>query len=56
MSIYYGGLLIQVIPEHGHYCLKNGNREQRCDVEELNEAIPDFADILINEQKKLNTM
>lgn len=56
MSIYYDGLIIQVIPEHGHYCLKNGNREQRCDVDELKEAVPDFAEVLLNEQKKLITI
>lgn len=56
MSIYYDGLMIQVIPEHGHYCLKNGTREQRCDVGELKESIPDFAEVLLNEQKKLSTI
>lgn len=56
MSIYYDGLIIQVIPEQGHYCLKNGNREQRCDVGELKEAVPDFAEVLLNEQKKLSTI
>ncbi|WP_342759459.1 hypothetical protein [Kineothrix sedimenti] len=56
MSIYYDGLIIQVIPEHGHYCLKNGNREQRCDTGELKEAVLDFAEVLLNEQKKLSTV
>ena len=56
LSVYYNGLKIEVIPEHGHYCLKNGNREQRCDVGELNETVPDFAEILLNEQKKLSTI
>lgn len=53
MSIYYDGLIIQVIPEHGHYCLKNGNREQRCDAGELKEAVPDFAKELTEAQLKL---
>ena len=49
----YGGIPIQVIPEHGHWCLKHGNNEQRCDVGELNEALPSFAHELLREQNRL---
>lgn len=53
VSILLNGFNIAVTPEHGHYKLSHGQKEQRCDVGELNEAIPDFAEMLAEEQRKI---
>lgn len=49
ICVLYNGYHIRVEDEYGHYRLSCGSREQRCDVGELNEAIPEFAEELDNE-------
>ena len=46
---------INISDEHGHYLLEKDNRQMRCDVGELNEAVPEFEEMLIEAQKRLQT-
>ena len=44
---------INISDEHGHYLLEKDNRQMRCDIGELNEAVPEFEEMLTEEQKRL---
>jgi hypothetical protein len=46
---------INISDEHGHYLLEKDNKQMRCDIGELNEAIPEFEEMLIEAQKRLQT-
>lgn len=46
---------ISVVNEHGHYLLEKENKQMRCDVGELNEAIPEFEEMLNQAKMKLQT-
>ena len=43
---------INISDEHGHYLLEKDNRQMRCDIGELNEAVPEFEQMLIEAQKQ----
>lgn len=45
---------IQIYFEHGHYLLKRGQVELRCDFGELNECIPEFEEYYTKMQSKNN--